>query len=172
MSCHHSSRMSDDGRHAGRGPWGASWGVSADSGWGCHAAWRWRPYEIAALFLAFFLFWPLGLLLLFLKLAQRSFGYEGDMFAFAREQAGRVQQAVSGDARDSGGWSGPSFMHTTGNVAFDEWREGELARLEEERRKLAEAQRDFAEHIDQLRRARDREEFDSFMRARKGPASQ
>ena len=62
----------------------------------------------------------------------------------------------------------PSSWRSTGNVAFDEWRESELARLEAERRKLAEAERDFAQHIEELRRARDREEFESFMRARKG----
>ena len=91
-----------------------------------------------------------------------------DFFAFAQEQGARVKDAVSGVAREgSAAWGGPSFMRSTGNVAFDEWREGELARLEEERRKLAEAERDFAEHIDQLRRARDREEFESFMRGRK-----
>jgi hypothetical protein len=128
----------------------------------------WRPYEIAAAILAFFIFWPLGLAILFWKLWQKSYGYEGDLFAFAQEQGARVKEAVSGVAREgAAGWGGPSFMRSTGNVAFDEWREGELARLEEERRKLAEAERDFAEHIDQLRRARDREEFESFMRGRR-----
>jgi hypothetical protein len=127
----------------------------------------WRPYEIAAMILAFFIFWPLGLAILFWKLWQKSYGYEGDLFAFAQEQGARVKEVVSGVAREgSAGWGGPSFMRSTGNVAFDEWREGELARLEEERRKLAEAERDFAEHIDQLRRAKDRQEFESFMRGR------
>lgn len=129
----------------------------------------WRPYEIAAVILGFLIFWPLGLAMLVWKLWQRSRGFEGDFFAFAQEQGARVKEAVSGVAREgSAAWGGPSFMRSTGNVAFDEWREGELARLEEERRKLAEAERDFAEHIDQLRRARDREEFESFMRGRKG----
>lgn len=162
MSCHRSSRMSDaDRRH---GPWGASWGMTGPYG-GCQVGWHWRPYEIAATVIAFFVFWPLGLALLFLKMAQRSFGHEGDMFAFARTQAQSVVGGADTAARE---WRGPSFMRTTGNTAFDEWREGELARLEEERRKLADAERDFAEHIDQLRRARDRDEFDSFMRQRKG----
>ena len=58
-------------------------------------------------------------------------------------------------------------MRPTGNTAFDDWRAGELSRLEEERRKLEDAEREFAEHIDQLRRARDREEFDRFMNARR-----
>ena len=42
----------------------------------------------------------------------------------------------------------------------------EAVRLEEERRKLEEAEREFAVHIEELRRARDREEFERFMKAR------
>lgn len=64
------------------------------------------------------------------------------------------------------GMGGFSAMRSTGNVAFDEWRAAELARLEEERRKLADAEREFADHMENLRRARDREEFDRFMSAR------
>jgi hypothetical protein len=130
--------------------------------------------------LAFIAFWPLGVAIILLKRWQRKSGYSGDLFRFVRQRADEARQnfgfAAPGDEKSSGsparGWRGPAFMHTTGNSAFDAWREAELARLEEERRKLAEAERDFAEHIDQLRRARDREEFDSFMQARKGgPAS-
>lgn len=129
----------------------------------------WKPLELAAMVLGFIIFWPIGLAILLWKLWQRKLGHEGDMFAFAQEQSARFKEAFGGVSREaSRSWGGPSFMRSTGNVAFDEWREGELARLEEERRKLAEAERDFAEHIDQLRRARDREEFESFMRARKG----
>ncbi|HEY8125602.1 MAG TPA: DUF2852 domain-containing protein [Methylocystis sp.] len=154
MSCHRYSRLSPSGE--GGSP---SWHYGRMS---------WRPYEIAAVILGFFIFWPLGLAILVWKLWQRSQGYEGGFYAFAQEQGARVREAVSGVAREgSAAWGGPSFMRSTGNVAFDEWREGELARLEEERRKVAEAERDFAEHIDQLRRAKDRDEFDSFMRGRK-----
>ena len=55
----------------------------------------------------------------------------------------------------------------TGNAAFDEWRTAELARLDEERRKLDEAQREFAEYSDAIRRAKDREEFERFMAERR-----
>ncbi len=114
--------------------------------------------------LGFIVFWPIGLALLFAKIWQRQRGHEGDLFTFAREQAARFQQGAG--FCDAGMAS--SGCSATGNVAFDEWRERELARLEEERRKLAEAERDFAQHIDELRRARDREEFESFMRGRTG----
>ena len=43
----------------------------------------------------------------------------------------------------------------TGNVAFDDWREAELTRLEEERRKLDEARAEFDEYLRELRRAKD-----------------
>ncbi|WP_370635047.1 DUF2852 domain-containing protein [Methylocystis sp. WRRC1] len=154
MSCHRYSRMSSS---------------SGDSPWGRQGCAHWKPYEIAAVVLGFFIFWPLGLAILCWKVWQRGWGYEGDLFSFASEQGARMKSAFGDVSRDaSRGWGGPSFMRSSGNAAFDEWRESELARLEEERRKLAEAEREFAEHIEELRRARDRAEFDSFMRARKG----
>ena len=64
---------------------------------------------------------------------------------------------------------------TTGNAAFDDWRAAELARIEEERRKLWAAEQEFSEYMDSLRRARDREEFDRFMNQRRSsppPAEQ
>ncbi len=152
MSCDRYSRMSSP---AGGGA----------SPWGRRDCAHWRPFEVAAIVLGFFIFWPIGLALLLWKLWSRSWGYQGDLFSFAGEQGARMRSVFGEASRE---WGGPSFMRSSGNVAFDEWREGELARLEEERRKLAEAEREFAEHIVELRRARDREEFENFMRARKG----
>lgn len=51
----------------------------------------------------------------------------------------------------------------TGNVAFDDYREAELKRLEEERAKLDEMRAEFDNFLRELRRARDQEEFDRFM---------
>ena len=42
-----------------------------------------------------------------------------------------------------------------------------IARLDEERRKLDDAQREFAEYVDAIRRAKDREEFERFMAERR-----
>jgi hypothetical protein len=150
---------------------------SGEGGFGPRAGYgrcgRWQPYEIAAMILGFVLFWPIGLAVLFWKIWQRKHAYEGDMVDFAREGfsnfwglCGASSQRETGE-RAKQTWRGPGFARSSGNTAFDDWRESELARLEEERRKLAEAERDFAEHIEQLRRAKDREEFESFMRARK-----
>ena len=54
----------------------------------------------------------------------------------------------------------------SGNYAFDEYREKELKRLDEERRRLEEDRREFEEYVHNLRRARDREEFERFMSER------
>jgi hypothetical protein len=57
----------------------------------------------------------------------------------------------------------------TGNAAFDAYRAETLARLEDERRKLADEEKHFADFIAELRKARDKDEFERFMAARKTP---
>ena len=148
---------------------------------------HWRPLEIAAVVLGFIVFWPLGLALLLWKLWRSKNGQPADIVQAARNLEVKVMHSwpekarrwgfCSGrrDAANRGGssWGNASWgftpgMRSTGNAAFDDWRDGELARLEEERRKLEAAEREFAEHIESLRRAKDREEFEAFMRARNG----
>ena len=57
----------------------------------------------------------------------------------------------------------------SGNSAFDEYRAETLKRLEEE-------EREFREFLDRLRQAKDKAEFDEFMRQRgrgpQGPATE
>ena len=134
---------------------------------------RWRPVDIGLMVAGFALYWPLGLAVLAVKLWQRSAGAEGNVVDFARAR----WDSASGWAetwRTRAPWHGMAERRTgTGNSAFDDWRRGELDRLEAERRKLADAEREFASFMDDLRRARDREEFDRFMQARTagpGPA--
>ncbi len=57
--------------------------------------------------------------------------------------------------------------HDSGNWAFEEYRRKEIERLEEERRRLEEESRAFTEFVDELKRARDREQFDAFMARRR-----
>src|SRR5262249_6788804 len=65
----------------------------------------------------------------------------------------------------------PHFS-STGNFAFEEYRRRELERLEAERRRLDDEARAFAEFVEELKRAKDREEFDAFMaRRRAAPAA-
>jgi hypothetical protein len=141
-------------RNAG---WSAQYGGTACRG-------RWSPVEIAAMVVGFMIFWPIGLAILLAKVWQKSNGAEGDVFSFVRERAQEAKRNVFADCETA---RAGAFWGSSGNVAFDEWRESELRRLEEERRKLLDAEREFSDHISELRRARDRDEFESFMRARK-----
>ena len=50
----------------------------------------------------------------------------------------------------------------SGNAAFDDYREQELKRLEEERRKLDATREEFDRFMHELRLAKDKEEFDRF----------
>ena len=143
--------------------------------WAAYREWRrerpgaWHPLELAAMITGFVVFWPVGLAILFAKIGQKREGYAGNLFAYAKDKFGGAVPAGWNASRES--WASrfaakPFGMRNTGNSAFDEWRAGELERLEAERRKLADAEREFGEHLDRLRRARDREEFDRFMSER------
>lgn len=124
---------------------------------GCGSA-RWKPLEIAAIVVGFVVWWPVGLALLGLKIAQRR-GYSFD------DAVGAMRGTFGGLGRTGPQWR-PFSSSSTGNAAFDDWRNAELAKLDEERRKLDAAQREFADHLSNLQKARDREEFEGFMRAR------
>ncbi len=69
--------------------------------------------------------------------------------------------------RNFGSWSETQRscrgrFRSTGNMAFDEYREETLKRLEEE-------QREFKMFLERLRRAKDQKEFDQFMSERQAP---
>jgi hypothetical protein len=147
----------------------------------------WKPVEIVAMVLGFVVFWPIGLAILFAKMWQRKSAHQGDIPAFLeakfREKFGDDWQSKwdrweakmgrhwsCGSRADFGSraWGAGSWgMRSSGNLAFDEWRETELSRLEEERQKLVAAEREFTSYMENLRRAKDREEFDRFMNARR-----
>jgi uncharacterized damage-inducible protein DinB len=59
-----------------------------------------------------------------------------------------------------------AYSGKSGNAAFDAYREETLRRLDEERRKLDEERREFEDFMEELRQARDREEFERFMAER------
>lgn len=120
---------------------------------------RWHPFEIAALVISFAFWWPLGLAVLALKLAQRAGYRTGHLFEWGQ----RAFAEFNARRQPSPGWR----PFSTGNMAFDDWKAAEMARLDEERRKLDAAEKEFAEHLETLRRAKDKEEFDSFMAARR-----
>lgn len=118
---------------------------------------EWTPATIALMVLGFVVFWPLGLAMLaYIIFGDRLRGFKRD----ANSQADRI---FAGFRRAGRGY-GQQF--STGNVAFDDWRTAELHRLEEERHKLDEMREQFDNYVRELRRAKDQEEFDRFMRDR------
>jgi hypothetical protein len=123
----------------------------------------WTPATIALMVLGFIVFWPLGLAML----AYILFGDR--LHAFKREANEKMDGLFRNCRQAGGGWQGRSRhhgRHDTGNVAFDDWRKAELERIEEERRKLDEMRTEFDNYLRELRRAKDQEEFDRFMRDR------
>ncbi|MBW3099092.1 DUF2852 domain-containing protein [Pseudohoeflea coraliihabitans] len=125
----------------------------------------WTPATIALMVLGFMVFWPLGLAMLaYIIWGDRLESFKTDVnrstdgfFRACRRGAARFEDATRGEY----GGRSPS-----GNVAFDAWRDSEIDRLNEERRKLDEMRAEFDAHMRDLRMARDREEFESFMARR------
>lgn len=103
---------------------------------------RWKGWEIVAMVVGFLIFWPLGLAMILYKKLRRS------------------PDRPSFDLR-----FGP-LSRDTGNVAFEAYKADEIRRLEEERRKLAAEQGAFEDFLDDLKRAKDREQFDAYMARR------
>ncbi|MBK5568423.1 DUF2852 domain-containing protein [Ensifer sp. 2YAB10] len=122
----------------------------------------WTPATIALMVLGFVVFWPLGLAML----AYILFGEK--LKTFKKDANDTVDGMCSAFKR---GGRRSNWTHRTGNVAFDDWREAELARLDEQRRKLDEMREEFDTYVRELRRAKDQEEFDRFMRDRKNGGS-
>lgn len=140
---------------------------------GC-AGGRWTPVELIAMVLGFMVFWPIGLAILAFKYWQRKTG-GADLQTVAVGAYQNVRSAMGGFQAQSQqaqrSWAPPNwargFTTSTGNAAFDEWKSAELSRLEEERRRLEDAHREFAEWLESVRKAKDREEFDRFMNERR-----
>lgn len=119
---------------------------------------QWSPLTIALMVLGFIIFWPLGLAML-------AYILWGEYFGGSREQAETWFKQNKRKFEQSGRCRKARHSRT-GNAAFDDYREEQLKRLEEERRKLDEEVAAFEEYLDTLAKARDREEFDRFMRER------
>jgi hypothetical protein len=123
---------------------------------------RWGAFEIAAMVLGFIVFWPIGLAILGYKLWQSKMGGP-DIQTVAQRGWTQARSAWAGATPGPQSWN----FGSSGNSAFDAWKQTELARLEEERRRLEESHREFAEFMENVRRAKDREEFEHFMNARR-----
>lgn len=109
-----------------------------------------KPAWIGAMVLGFVCFWPLGLAILFYLIWSGRMGCSGSKYDWScftggsrRRHAHRVHRGAS-----------------SGNAAFDEYRAETLKRLEDE----FDA---FQEFLEQLRMAKDKQEFDAFMASRR-----
>ena len=122
-----------------------------------------KPAWIGLTIVSFILFWPLGLVVL---------GYligSGRMACWAhgngdrwQRRMERMQQRMERMQSAAEQWTGRGFRSSSGNRAFDEYRDETLRRLEEE-------QREFKAFLDRLRHAKDKVEFDQFMAEHRRP---
>jgi hypothetical protein len=115
-----------------------------------------KPAWIGLTIVSFILFWPLGLLLLGFMIGSGRMAcwrHSGDRWQRRME---RMQQRMERMQAAAEQWTGRGFHSSSGNRAFDEYRDETLRRLEEE-------QREFKTFLDRLRHAKDKAEFDQFM---------
>lgn len=115
-----------------------------------------RPAWIVVMVLGFILFWPIGLAILAYLLwsGRMGCGRHGEMSRWQRRMTDKWDRKMERWGREARGFA------SSGNRAFDEYREQTLSRLEEE-------QREFREFLDRLRKAKDKQEFDEFMGERR-----
>ena len=151
------------------------WNTAGNFGWQVRreraagvpqACGRWTPTDVGVTIVAFLVHWELGLAFLALKLWQQASGYNGSVFAFARDRWESLVGATRGLMANVSAPSMGLGPRSSGNHAFDTWRQTELDRIEAERAKLRAAEREFAAYRDELLHVKDREDFERFMTAR------
>jgi hypothetical protein len=127
---------------------------------------RWSVPEIAVVLGSFVVFWPVGLAALAVKMTR------GELWSGSSAHVPPWQNAEAWRERAQKSWHAArnESAAASGNSAFDMYRQEQLNRLEQERKKLDEERAAFSEHLAKLRRARDQDEFDRFMNERRGTA--
>ena len=120
-----------------------------------------KPAWFALMVLSFIVFWPLGLAILAFLLwsGRMGCGWNGDAGRWKQRMHDRFEHRMDRWTRST-----TRGFPSSGNRAFDEYREETLKKLEDE-------QREFRDFLERLRMAKDRSEFDQFMTDRKsGPS--
>jgi hypothetical protein len=131
-----------------------------------------RPAWLVLMVLGFIVFWPIGLAILAYILWSGRMGcgwHRRDVEQWRERTAARWERKRERWERKMQYWGGPGGgFRPSGNRAFDEYRGEALRKLEEEAD-------EFRAFLERLRMAKDRAEFDDFMRDRRnrpaGPAS-
>jgi hypothetical protein len=119
------------------------------------------PAWIALMILGFIIWWPLGLATLAFIVWSGRMGCRARNSAHWEHKMHRMHDKMDhmrSHMHSHGRWWGGSS--SSGNAAFDEYKEETLRRLEEE-------QKEFREFLDRLRMSKDRAEFDQFMSERR-----
>jgi hypothetical protein len=130
-----------------------------------------KPAWIALMVVGFIVFWPIGLgILAYLfwsgRMNCRHNGRWHDERRADRDERRADREARRADRHQrfheaaSRWWHGDRAAPSSGNHAFDEYREETLRRLEDE-------QREFRDYLDRLRHAKDKAEFDAFLADRR-----
>jgi Protein of unknown function (DUF2852) len=133
-----------------------------------------RAAWLVLMVLGFIIYWPIGLAILaYIIWSGRMrcgwHGHPGDVDQWRRRATERVNRAAERWERRRERWerrmrhwAGPhgGGLRETGNRAFDEYRAEALRTLEEEAD-------EFRAFLERLRMARDRAEFDEYMRERR-----
>jgi hypothetical protein len=123
-----------------------------------------KPAWIALMVLGFMVWWPIGLAVLAFTIGSGRMGCGSHgRHGHWQHKMERMQRKMDW-MRERMGGAGPSAgfwgqAPSSGNHAFDEYRNETLKRLEEE-------QREFREFLERLRFAKDKTEFDAFMTER------
>lgn len=124
---------------------------------------QWSPLTIALMVIGFITFPPLGFIVL-------AYIIWGEKFGGSAEKAQAYWNKGCGYMRNNkkqfGGFN--RDQSSSGNAAFDDYRSDQLKRLDEERARLDAEIDAFHEYMANLRKAKDREEFDRFMSEHRG----
>ena len=111
-----------------------------------------KPAWIGLMIIGFIIFWPIGLAILaYLFWSGRMGCWRGRKSEWRDRAMERAREAKKY-------WQAGRYP-SSGNTAFDEYREETLKRLEEE-------QKEFHDFLRRLRQAKDKAEFDEFMAER------
>jgi hypothetical protein len=124
-----------------------------------------RPAWIALMVIGFIVFWPIGLAILAYIIWSGRMGCSaryGDMQQWRDRAAERWDRKRERWERRMQRWGGHGSggFAPSGNRAFDEYRSEALRKLEEEAA-------EFRSFLERLRMAKDRAEFDEFMKERR-----
>ena len=121
-----------------------------------------RPAWIALMVIGFIVFWPIGLAILayIIWSGRMNCGRYGSMDQWRERATARWDRKRERWERKMQSWGGHPGLRPSGNRAFDEYRDEALRRLEEE-------VTEFRSFLERLRMAKDRAEFDEYMRERR-----